>query len=239
MNPQPLLPPPVDPARLARNWQAIVVELDAPRLSRTERLLRRVGLPSHVTRLMVATPALRRSWFVALGLVVLIGLTVADPANPRSSAFALLILAPLGPVLGVALAYGSTNDPAYEIHLATPSSGVRLLLTRVAAIVFVAVPVLFVFALMSPVTRPWAGAWLLPALAVCTAALALMTFMTPHRAAAIAAVGWITVNVVARNATGDALAAFVPVAQFVALLATIAFGAVVVARRATFDRLAA
>jgi hypothetical protein len=230
--------PAIDSARLARNWRAIVVELDAPRLSRVERALRTVGLPSHVTRLMVATPALRRSWFVALGLVVLIGLSVTDGTNPRSSAFGLLLLAPFGPMLGVALAYGSTNDPAHEIHVATAASGLRLILTRVAAVMGVAIPLTTLSALLSPVTRPWAGAWLLPALAVSTAALALMTYVAPRIAAMATAVGWVALNVVARAVTNDALAAFVPVAQAISLLATILFGAVVVLRRSAFERLA-
>lgn len=230
--------PPIDAARLARNWRAIVVELDAPKLSRLERVLRRVGLPSHLTRLMVATPALRRSWFAALGLIVLVGLMLTDGTDARSSAFGLLLLAPLGPVLGVALAYGTTSDPAHEIHLATAVSGVRLLMTRVAAVMCVAIPFVMVFALLSPVTRPWAAAWLLPALAVSAAALALMTFTTPRRAATTAAIGWIAVNVVVRAAADDALAVFLPVGQIIAGVAVLGFGAVVLARHTTFDRLA-
>jgi hypothetical protein len=229
--------PPIDAARLARNWRSIVVELDAPRISRAEWVLRRIGLPSHVTRLMVATPALRRSWFVALGFVVLIGLAVTDEASPRSSAFGLLLLAPLGPMLGVAFAYGSVNDPAHEIHLATPVSGLRLLLVRVATVMCVAIPFITIFALLSPVTRPWSAAWLLPALAVSTATLALMTVLALRQAAAVAAVGWVVANVIARATTDDALAAFLPAAQATALLASLGFGAVVAVRRAAFERL--
>ena len=59
----------IDEERLARNWRAITIELDAPRPSRTERILRTLRVPPHVTRLAVATPALRRSWFVAVGLL--------------------------------------------------------------------------------------------------------------------------------------------------------------------------
>lgn len=229
---------PIDAERLARNWRAIVVELDAPKLSRLERVLRRLGMPSHLTRLMVATPALRTSWFVALALIVVVGLVLTDGTDARASAFALLLLAPLGPVLGVALAYGTASDPAHEIHLATAVSGIQLLMTRVAAVMFIAIPFVTVFALLSPVTRPWAAAWLLPALAVSAAALALMTVTTPRRAAAGATIGWLAVNIVARAVVDDALAAFLPVGQIVALVAVLGFGAVIVTRRAAFDRLA-
>ena len=56
-------PWPVDQARIDANWRAITIELDAPTPSRVERLLRAVGLPARVTRLVVATPALRRAWY--------------------------------------------------------------------------------------------------------------------------------------------------------------------------------
>ena len=46
-----------------------------------------------------------------------------------------LALAPLLPMVGVALAYGPTADPAYEIAAATPYSGVRLLALRTAFVV--------------------------------------------------------------------------------------------------------
>ena len=54
----------VDQARLDANWRAINIELDAPQPVRIERMLRRVGMPTHITRLVVATPALRTkcSW---------------------------------------------------------------------------------------------------------------------------------------------------------------------------------
>lgn len=232
--------PPVDADRLARNWRAIGIELDAPAPSRSERLLRRLGMPSHITRPMVATPALRRSWFVALGLVVLIGLTIADPARPRTSAFGLLALAPLLPVLGVATAYGSADDPAHEVHTATPTSGLRLLLLRTAAVLCVAVPIVTLTALLSPVTRPWAAAWLLPALAVSSLSLALMTWLSPRASGALVACGWMLANVVARGVTDDALAMFLPGAQVsAAVVAALSVGTLWVRRVELEQRVAA
>lgn len=227
----------IDEERLARNWRAITIELDAPRPSRTERILRTLRVPAHVTRLAVATPALRRSWFVAVGLLVLIGLVATDDTDPRASAFLLLLLAPLAPVLGVALAYGTPGDPGHEVHLATPMSGLRLLLTRTVVVLAVVVPLVALPALLSPITRPWALAWVLPALAVTSFALALMTTTTPNRAAAIATVTWLVVAVTSRNSGTDALTAFLPAAQLVALVITAAFGAIIAARRDRFERL--
>ena len=104
----------IDQARIEANWRAITFELDAPLPSRTERALRRVGFSSATARLVAATPALRRSWAAALAAVVFIGLGAAgdDPNNIS----AMLVLAPLIPVLGVALAYGPSVDPVYETN---------------------------------------------------------------------------------------------------------------------------
>ncbi|MDH3294299.1 MAG: hypothetical protein OER95_08260, partial [Acidimicrobiia bacterium] len=122
--------PRIDQARIDRNWMAISTELFAPRPGRLERLLRRLTVPVSTARLMVATPALRRAWYVALGLVVLIGLGAGDGTRTREDLFMLLLLAPLVPVLGVTLAYGAEADPAYESSLATPLSGFRLIMIR-------------------------------------------------------------------------------------------------------------
>lgn len=227
----------IDEERLARNWRAITIELDAPRPSRTERALRALRIPADVTRLAVATPALRRSWFVAVVVLVLIGLVAADDTDPRASAFLLLLLAPIAPVVGVALAYGTPGDPGHEVHLAAPTSGLRLLLIRTVVVLAAVLPLVVLPALFSPVTRPWAVAWVLPALAVTSFALALMTITTPNRAAASATVAWIVVATVSRNASNDELAAFLPAAQVVAVVATLGFGLVALVRRDAFERL--
>lgn len=228
----------IDEARLARNWKAINIELDAPQPSRTERMLRAMHIPAHVTRLAVATPALRRSWFVAVAVLVLIGLAATDDTDPRASAFLLLLLAPIAPVLGVSLAYGTPGDPGHEVQVATPLSGLRLLLVRTMVVLLVVVPLVALPALLSPVTRPWAVAWVLPALAVTSVALALMTVTTPNRAAAVATISWLVVATVVRNAGSDELTAFLPAAQFAAVVIAVACGALIVARRDRFERLA-
>ena len=158
--------------RLDATWRSIEFELDAPRPSWVERGLRMVGLPDHVARLVVATPALRRSWFIALALVVLTGLIAVDEANPRSSLFVLLFLAPLTPVAGVALAYGRWADPGHELHVTTPMHGLRLLVIRSVTVLTVSITVIGGLALLGDLTRPYAAAWLLPALATTAATAA-------------------------------------------------------------------
>jgi hypothetical protein len=228
----------VDPARIEANWRAITIELDAPAPSRMERLLRAAGLPSRLTRLVVATPALRRSWYLATAVAILIGLALTDAARPREGLFALLLLAPLVPVLGVALAYGPEADPAHEIALATPMRGLRLVATRAAAVLVFSTTWLLVASVLAPGWQPMAFAWLLPALGLTTATVALMTVLAPRRAAAVSAVVWVVGVTWVRAAAADPLAAFGAVGQTMMVLVTIGALAVAVARRDRFDLIA-
>lgn len=226
----------VDQARLDANWRAITAELDAPRASILERLLRRVRVPGHVARLVVATPALRRAWYLSVAVAVLVGLGSSQP-DDRGSLFALLVLAPALPVLGVALAYGPSADPSYEVQLATPMRGLRLVMTR--AVTVLAVTVVFVGgpALLAPDVRAMAFAWLLPALALTAASLAAMTWLAPRRAASTVAAAWFVGAVIVEAAGSGELAAFGAVGQAVALVVAVTGGVLTVVRREAFDRI--
>ncbi|MCB0995208.1 MAG: hypothetical protein KDB21_08970 [Acidimicrobiales bacterium] len=222
--------------RLEANWRCIVAELDAPRPARVERTLRAVGIPARMTRVVVATPGLRRAWWVAVGVVALLALGTADAVD-RAGSFTFLLLAPLVPVLGVSLAYGPGADPAHEVTLAAPVRGVRLVLTRAAVVLLTATAVLTLVALLSEADAWVAVAWLLPAVAVTSAALAAATVLQPRRAAAAAAVVWIVAVVVARSAANDPLAAFGATGQLVALAVIPVALAIAIARRHRFDLL--
>lgn len=228
----------IDQARLDANWRAITIELDAPQATRPERALRRIGLPSHVTRLVGATPALRRAWYLALAGVVFVGLAATDAAAPRQSVLVLLMLAPLVPVFGVALAYGPNADPAYEMQLATPMRGLRLVAIRSFVVISISAVVVTSIALLNEVARPYAAAWLLPALAVTGSSLMLMTWTSPRRASIAAATVWFVVVLVAEQ-TGEPLAAFTVVGQVAALVVAGVSVGVSVRRRSSFDHLMA
>lgn len=224
----------IDQARIDANWRAINFELDAPMPSRLERALRRVGFSSATARLVAATPALRRSWAAALVVVVLIGLGASndDPANIS----VMLLMAPLMPVLGVALAYGPSVDPVHEIGLATPIRGLRLLLIRTATVVSVAVAALAGTVLLSAASSGLAFVWLLPGLALTSVALGAMTFTTPRRAAAAVSVGWGLLVLTVQSATTDSLAVFGPAMQVASLIAVFGAGVIVTKRHEAFDR---
>ncbi len=227
---------PIDPARLDANWRAITAELDAPRPARTERALRAIGVPSSVVRMVAATPALRRSWYLSIVAVVLLGLGAADPAE-RGSLFALLVMAPLLPVLGVAMAYGTSADPSHEMQLATPTHGLRLVLVRAVTVLVVSVGTVLAMMLISPAARPMAAAWLLPAVAVTAASLALMTNRPPRQATTIAALAWFVTVLVARVVADDPLAAFRVGGQVAAALVAVLSVSVTVVRRGSFERI--
>lgn len=227
----------VDQSRIDRNWRAITFELDAPRPGRLERFLRFCRIPAHLTRLVAATPALRRAWFVAIALAMLVAVGPYDQSATREMLFPLLLLAPIVPVLGVSLAYGVEADPAHEISVATPMRGVRLVLTRAVVVLAVSVAFLLFTALLAPGVPPMAFAWLLPAIGLTSATLALMTFVAPRRAALVTTVLWVLGVFIARGASTDRLAAFTAPGQTTMVLLTAVALAVVWFRRHEFDLL--
>ncbi|MGW8768705.1 zf-HC2 domain-containing protein [Streptomyces sp. NPDC055815] len=140
-----------------------------------------------------AGPALRGSWVVAVALVLGGAFALAHGAGFRGARSWLLAVSPLLPLAGVAVSYGRHADPLYELTASTPSGGLRLLLTRTAAVLAVCVPLLTAGgALLPPVAGfPGAAAWLLPGLALTLAALALGSFVGCRAAAATLGGGWL------------------------------------------------
>ena len=170
-------------------------------------------------------------------------------ASPSSSAWAPLdpttatacspcsLLAPVVPVLGVALAFGPQADPMYEVQLATPVRGVRLIAIRASTVLATSIVAIGALVVVDPDTRPLAAAWLLPALALTVASLAAMTVVTPRRAASLVATSWFVVVSVARGVAADGLVTFGPAGQLLASVVAVVGGVVITVRRTKFDRL--
>jgi hypothetical protein len=175
--------------RLESLWKDIarVVSFAEPGL--VEKLLLRLGMRDHVTRLLVATPALRVSWFAAVALVLTFAV-VAAHAN-RNGYMLFLVLAPLLPLAGVAVSYGPGVDPTYEIGLAAPIRSFHLLLIRATAVLIASLLLSAIATLALPETNWAITAWLLPSLGLTTAALALSTLIHPLRAATGIALVWV------------------------------------------------
>ncbi|MFB7233333.1 hypothetical protein ACFCXK_00950 [Streptomyces sp. NPDC056269] len=192
-------------------------------------------------------PALRGSWLVAVLLVVGGAFGLAHGAGVQEARGLLLALSPVLPLAGVAVSYGRHADPMYEITTATPSGGLRLLLTRTAAVLAVCVPLLTAGgALLPPVAGfPGAAAWLLPGLALTLATLALGSFVGCRAAAATLGGGWLLavtgplLGPADTAASATTLAPYFsgPAAQGGWAAAAVACAALLALRRRSFDHL--
>lgn len=196
----------IAPDRLNRIWEEVTDRLDRPRLTLAERVLVGLGVEGHTARLVASTPALRRSWLLAVTVVLVFA--VAAAYVPGQQPVLFLMVAPLVPLAGVAVAYGPGVDPTYEIGVAAPLHGFRLLLLRAIAVLTVAFALTGGAALALPGLR-WAAAWVLPGLALSLLCLALGTAWTPIAAATTVAGGWVAILSVIRLLT-----AMAPVAPF-------------------------
>ncbi|MBW3663403.1 MAG: zf-HC2 domain-containing protein [Actinobacteria bacterium] len=221
--------------RLERMWHRIEAGLDAPVPSPVERFLLAVGVRDHVARLLAATPSLHLSWL--LGVAVALGFAVltahARPATSASLPF--LLLAPLVPVAGVAAAYGPGVDPTYEIGVAAPLRGTRLLLLRALAVLTSSLALAGLAAMALPQLDSTAVAWLLPALGLTSITVAVATLVDPLRAAVAVALVWVTVVLTLERLAATRLAAFDAEGQYAFLIMTVVAGTVLLVRRRTFD----
>ncbi|MFF3768378.1 zf-HC2 domain-containing protein [Streptomyces sp. NPDC001922] len=159
-----------------------------------------------------AGPALRGPWLASLLFTAAVAVTTAHLAGYTGARPLLLALAPVLPLAGVAASYGRSSDPLHELIAATPSGGLRLLLTRTAAVLAVSVPLLTLTGLLLPGAPgvPGAAAWLLPGLALTLAALALGSLTGCRNAAAGIGSGWLLAvagHALAARPGGDGIAA--------------------------------
>ncbi|MGQ0804368.1 MAG: zf-HC2 domain-containing protein [Actinomycetota bacterium] len=227
-----------DVPRLERNFEFVLAELDAPRRGRVERVVVRLGVPEHVGRLMAATPALRWSWFAAILIALLfVGTAVGEAASADETLQGFLLVAPLVPVLGVALCYGPRVDPTHEIAVAAPIDGFGLLMIRSMTVLVTSMAINTVLSLTQPGVVVASTAWLVPALALSTATLALSSSIEGRVAAGIVAGTWVAAVVVVDRVADDPLAAFGLVGQAVLAVVAVAAAAVLLARRRRFAML--
>ncbi|MFB6673992.1 zf-HC2 domain-containing protein [Streptomyces sp. NPDC056390] len=194
-----------------------VKEAASPRAHSLPMGPRRPRRPRSGRLLWAAGPALRGPWALALLLVAAGAVGLGKAGGYEGARPLLLALAPALPVAGIALSYGRHADPAYELAATSPSGGLRLLLTRAAAVLAVCVPLLTVAGLLLPGTMsaghggpvpyetrvPGAAAWLLPGLALTLASLALTAFLGCRTATLLVGGGWLLALVVPTVAGGD------------------------------------
>ncbi|MEV4245652.1 zf-HC2 domain-containing protein [Streptosporangium canum] len=225
---------------LAASWAGIEDLVDRPRRRLAERVLCRAGVPEHVATFLAATPALARGWLVAVTAVTAFAVAAAHLVNrdPRAGLEGLvpfLVVAPVLPPAGIALAYGPRVDPVHETQAATPMGGSRALLLRAVAVLVSAVVLTGMATPLLPGPPGLAAAWLLPALALTAATLVLSTRFAPLVSATALTAAWFGAVVTAARLTGDGLAPFSPAAQALYGAATLILIPLVYLRRAHFD----
>jgi hypothetical protein len=211
---------------LDRVWADTVDLLDRPPVSAGERILVAAGLAPSPARLASKAPRAHRAWLWSCAL-----LAVFAFAAPRTEGWLImwfLVLAPLVPVTGVALAYGPDTDPMHEVVVAAPYPRLRLILLRSLLVVPVTGALVLVTGLTVPDGPRSSALWLLPGLALSAVTLALEARFGALPVAAALSLAWVGFAVAARVSTGTVLTAYGPVVQLVCLTAVVAVVALAV-----------
>jgi len=179
-----------DPDVVRAGWSRLDAELDAPRPGPLESVLVRLGVPEHTARLLAATPVLRWSWLAAVAVTLAFAATAAHLAQAMAAPLPFLAVAPLLPLVGVAVSFGPGVDPTYELAVVAPLHTFRLLLLRCAAVLGTTTALTAAASLALPGYGPVVLAWLLPALVLTLLSLALTPRFGPVTAAVGVGVGW-------------------------------------------------
>lgn len=198
--------PRADTAVLDRGWAGVVDMLDQPRMRLFERALRRCGLPAADARVAAAASVARQSWLIATAIGIAFALAFPRPGDRLAPWF--LVLAPLVPLTGVAVAYGRDIDPMYEIVTAAPVAKLRLVLLRSLLVLPFTVLVLLAGGSVLPGGLAMSALWLLPAFGLVALTLAVEPWFGGLTGAAGVAVAWVGVVVTVGRMTGSVLHAF-------------------------------
>ncbi|MEU2701675.1 MULTISPECIES: hypothetical protein [Micromonospora] len=140
--------------------------------------------------------------WAAMTCTAILAAVLLDRNYPEQPS-AVLLLAPVAPLAGLAVAWSRRANPNWEVVAGTARAGLELLLRRTLAVLLLVAPVLAVAGLA--VGRNPA-LWLLPCLTFTAATLLLGSRVGVPLAAAVLGGGWLTV-VAAVSFTGDADAA--------------------------------
>ncbi|MFF3986167.1 zf-HC2 domain-containing protein [Streptomyces sp. NPDC001797] len=202
-----------DPVALDAGWDRLDAELDAPSPGPGQRLLVRLGVADHTAQLLTATPVLRRSWLASVAFVLAATVLVVDAVDAPAL---FLALAPLLPIAAVALSYGPVLDPTYEIAAVAPTHGFRLLMIRTVAALTASLGLNCLAALALPGYGLLAFGWLLPALALTAAGLALSARLGPLLGPGLVGGAWTALMAVAAMHPAHTSVAFTTAGQSVA-----------------------
>jgi hypothetical protein len=140
----------------------------------------------------------------------------------------------------VAAAFGPKVDPTFEIGIAAPMRSFKLLLIRAVAVLVSSGGLITIAALALPQLNWATAAWLLPALGLTSASLALGTVFNPLHAAVAVAVTWaagaVYATIFAARSSATLQDLFGEVVQILLLLVTLASAWVLYRRRESIER---
>jgi Putative zinc-finger len=181
--------PMADLPAIDRAWEGVRTRIESPSQPLLIRAARRAGLPEPTAVLLAATASLRTSWLV--GALVTLGFAlVASLVTGGGVLWPFLLVAPLVPVLGVAVAYGPAEDPFEALAVTAPYSRTRLILVRTLAVLTSSLPAAALLGVLLPGPAWLAVAWLGPALGLIPVQLAIASFVDPRLAGGLIAIGW-------------------------------------------------
>lgn len=174
---------------LDRAWDGVRAAVERPEAPLAIRWARRMGLPESTAVLLAAAAALRTAWLsssvVALGFAA-----IAAQVSGGTTLWPFLLVAPLVPVIGVAVSYGPSTDSLESLIVTSPYGRTRLILVRTLAVLTVSLPVAVLIGLMLPGPLWVAAAWLGPAFSMLPVMMAVASFVGPRPAAAVVAIAW-------------------------------------------------
>jgi hypothetical protein len=180
-----------DPDTVGAGWARLDAEIDAPRPGPVEATLVRLGVPAHTARLLACTPGLRASWLAATAFTLAVSAGAAHLVRAMTVPILLLAVAPLLPLVGVAISFGPRVDPAYEVTVTAPLHTFRLLLLRCAAVLSASTLLCAAASVALPGYGPVVLGWLVPSLALTLLSLALTPRFGPVAAALAVGLGWV------------------------------------------------
>lgn len=169
-------------------WEGIAVGLATGEGAPT-RLLRRLGVRDTDIVVLRASADLVVPFAIALATAVCFA-TLGGFLRPDLQQSLALLVAPLLPALMVAGAYDAT-DPLRELTEATAASKLRVALLRTSLAALSALPLTVLVGLVPQVGG--IGLWLLPAVAVSTTTLALLTRFEAPVSLGVVTVAWLLV----------------------------------------------
>lgn len=191
----------MEPALLDAAWTQVRHRVEVPQPPRLVRFAQRLGLPDWAAVLLSASASLRLAWLV--GAVVALGFATVAAVLSQGAIWPFLLVAPLMPVIGVALAYGDGDDPFEALAVPTPVGRPRLILLRTIGVVVTAIPPAIVLGLFLPGPTWIAVAWLGPALAMIPMLLALAGVIGARYASTLLSLAWIGIVILSMRRLPD------------------------------------